>query len=120
MVRLIAVLLLGILAAFVFVRALRHGEAQVSFTYGNVRRRKNNPMAFWFFTFMWGVVAVGGIAGVAVLLYHGINSSGPFATRTFFTFQRKEWPLGVMIVACLYLIAAHVQALKPSRPDDGA
>ena len=86
MMRFIAVLLLGIIATLIFVRALRCGETQVSFARSNVRRRKDDPMAFWFFTIMWGVVALGGMAGAGALLYYGINSSGPFAAGTFLTF----------------------------------
>ena len=120
MMRLIAVLLLGILATLVFVRALRHGEAQASFARSNLRRRKDDPMAYWFFTLMWGVVAIGGMAGAGALLYHAINNSGPFSAGTFLTFQRREWPLWIMILACAYLIIAHLQARNPGRHGDGA
>lgn len=119
MLRFIAVLLLGILATLIVVRALRHGVVQASFVRGNVQRRKDDPVAFWFITALWFFLAIGGVVGSSILLYHGINSSGPFSAVAFFALRREEWPLGVLTVACLYLLTENFHTRKSGRSRDG-
>lgn len=119
MVRLIAVLLLGLLASVITIRALGRGEVRATFSLRNVRRLKDDSTAFWIFTCLWGAAALGGLAGAALLLYYGVSRSGPFASGNFLTLQPREWPLVIMIIGCIFLLVEHVQIFHLGRRSDG-
>ena len=110
MLRLIAVLLLTVLATIIFVAALRTGRVQASFVESNVRLRADDPPSFWFFTIAWGLLSTFGIAGSSVLLYHGLNGTGPFASGTFMAVSLKDWPLALLSICCLFMIIGKARA----------
>jgi len=59
-----------------------------------VLKRKRSPIRYWLMTFVWSLLAVGGVVGVVFLSYLALTSSGPYKEHAFFSFH-QAWPYAV-------------------------
>lgn len=115
MLRIATVLLVTILAVLTVVSAIRTGRVQVAFSTSNTRCRKQDTLAFWFFTMSWSVLALVGLVGCSLILTASMFGVGPDVPAWFWTVTWKQWPMGVLSACAIYLIIQRARDIT-NRP----
>src|SRR4249919_457123 len=104
MLRIATIFLVTTLAVLIVVSAIRTGRVQASFSPSDTRCRKQDPLAFWFFTVGWGGLALVGLAGCSLVLASSLFGIGPEVPASFWQVTWNQWPMGIVSACAIYLI----------------